>query len=174
MCPIDSETVQLLKRCTVKITALNCSTWGTGFLVAPRLILTCAHVVGLLSQSTFTIHWHDSDYCSEATILEIHPESDLALLGLTTTPADAIYVLLDNEIAIGDRLCTYGYGDDYSNGTPITFEYKGLTNDNAPSIKFEAGRIPPGLSGAPLLNQRTGRVCGIFRCVDDRDSESTE
>jgi hypothetical protein len=39
---------ELLQCCTIKITILSQIGWGTGFFVAPGLILTCAHVVKAL------------------------------------------------------------------------------------------------------------------------------
>lgn len=35
----------LLQDCTVKLLLPGRSGWGTGFFVAPRLLLTCAHGV---------------------------------------------------------------------------------------------------------------------------------
>ena len=35
-------------------------------------------------------------------------------------------------------------------------------------IKLKGGQVRPGLSGAPLLNQRTGKVCGVIRTTRDK------
>ena len=36
---------EYLAKCTVRLQAIGKSGYGTGFFVAPQLILTCAHVV---------------------------------------------------------------------------------------------------------------------------------
>jgi V8-like Glu-specific endopeptidase len=47
----------LLRRCTVKLSIPNSSGWGTGFFVAPDLILTCAHVVREATDSRVDVYY---------------------------------------------------------------------------------------------------------------------
>ena len=44
----------------------------------------------------------------------------------------------------------------------------GLNGDVPPKIKFSDGTARPGLSGAPLLNPATGKVCGVVKYTEDR------
>ena len=73
-------------------------------------------------------------------------------------------VMLDEKIESGDELYTFGYPDkDFEDGAPYTFEYEGMTGDWPPFMKFKQGQVRPGCSGAPLLNLRTGKVCGMLK-----------
>ncbi len=49
------------------------------------------------------------------------------------------------------------------NNRPATFHCEGFTGDEPGLIKFALRQVRPGMSGAPLLNQRTGKVCGIVK-----------
>ncbi|MBW4563114.1 MAG: hypothetical protein KME32_18585 [Mojavia pulchra JT2-VF2] len=40
-----------------------------------------------------------------------------------------------------------------------------------PIIKLKGGQVRPGLSGSPLLNQRTGKVCGVIKFTRNRNSD---
>jgi HEAT repeat protein len=76
---------------------------------------------------------------------------------------------LDAAIQSRDPLYLFGYPDqDFPNGCPVTFSCEGLTGDEPALIKFALGQVRPGISGAPLLNQRTGKVCGIVKFTRDR------
>src|SRR5262249_54205479 len=48
---------------------------------------------------------------------------------------------------------------------------EGLTGDEPPLIKFKLDQGRPGMSGAPLLNQRTGKVCGVVKFTRDRSTD---
>ena len=45
-----------------------------------------------------------------------------------------------------------------------------ILSTNPLSIKFTGGQAVLGLSGAPMLNERTGGVCGIIYGTRDRSS----
>ncbi len=47
-----------------------------------------------------------------------------------------------------------------------------LSHESARGSIFNLGQVRPGMSGSPLLNQRTGRVCAIVKFTRDRSSDS--
>jgi hypothetical protein len=152
-----------LQQCTVRLKVS--SGQGTGFFVAPGLILTCAHVVKGSDDKPINVFWQAQNLDYEATIerrLE-EPYLDLALLRLNTEVQSHPCIDFDESAPeLGDRLFSYGYPQDYPDGDSVTFEYEGESfKGNSPLYKLKAGHVNYGLSGSPLLNQRTGKVCGI-------------
>jgi CHASE2 domain-containing sensor protein len=179
MVQVDNRAAldDLLEKCTVKLTVANKAGWGTGFFVAPGKILTCAHVVKDAGSQALKVFWQTQEPV-EATVYGLFPDPfDLALLELKHPIAHHPCVYLDRvsktETAIqsGDELYTYGYPDDFPNGAPVTASCEGLTGDQPSIIKFKAGQIRPGLSGSPLLNRRTHKVCGIVKFTRDRSDD---
>ncbi|MBE9129375.1 MULTISPECIES: HEAT repeat domain-containing protein [unclassified Coleofasciculus] len=164
-----SQLEELLQQCTVKLTLPG--GWGTGFFVAPEWILTCAHVVQEVKGEPVRVRWQKQENWAKGVVERSLPEPyDLALLRVTP-PADANppCVYLDVTIQSRDSLYLFGYPDqDFPNGCPVTFNCEGLTGDEPALIKFKLGQVRPGMSGAPLLNQRTGKVCGIVKFTRDR------
>jgi len=163
-----TQLENLLQQCTVKLTLPDRMGWGTGFFVAPQWILTCAHVVQEVGHSV-QVQWQKREL--EAVVERSQPDPyDLALLRVTL-PIDANppCVYLDEEIQSRDPLYLFGYPDqDFPNGCPVTFSCEGLTGDEPALIKFALGQVRPGMSGSPLLNQRTRKVCGIVKFTRDR------
>lgn len=168
-----SQLEELLQRCTVKLTLLNQKSWGTGFFVAPEWILTCAHVVQKAEGEAIQVRWQNQENWAQAIVERSLPEPyDLALLRVKLpTNADLSCVYLDETIHSRDPLYLFGYPDrDFPNGCPVTFSCEGLTGDEPALIKFAVGQVRPGMSGSPLLNQRTGKVCGIVKFTRDRST----
>ncbi|MDX2228821.1 MAG: HEAT repeat domain-containing protein [Leptolyngbyaceae cyanobacterium bins.349] len=165
-----SQLEDLLQQCAVQITIPSQVGWGTGFFVAPGLILTCAHVIKAASANSVTV-FYSAKRQSYSAILESLPETneqvDLALLKLQDSTLTHPCVYLDEAIALNDQLYSYGYPDDFPDGALTTFQSEALTGGNS-FIKFKAGQVRPGMSGSPLLNQRTGMVCGIVKFTRDR------
>ncbi|WP_103669039.1 trypsin-like peptidase domain-containing protein [Pseudanabaena sp. BC1403] len=155
-----------LHTCTVKLSIDN--THGTGFFVAAGLILTCHHVVKNAGDRPIKVRWQNQEDFAVAKVLQSFPDPvDLALLQFETLEALAC-VELDGAIAAFDDLFAYGYPDIDPNGAPVTLRYDGLNGDVPPKIKFSDGRVRSGLSGAPLLNPATGKVCGVVKYTEDR------
>jgi hypothetical protein len=162
---------ELFRRCTVSIFT-SAGSQGTGFFVAPGLILTCAHVIQpekSAPQPTVTILWNQQTYRADIEQIRGYPYPDIALLNVANPNLpDHPYVSLDEEIEIADELYCYGYPDDYPDGDSVTLKYEGPTEKQGQLIKLKEGQVRPGLSGAPLLNTRTRRVCGIMKLTRDR------
>ena len=154
-----------LREYTVKIKAEGKS--GTGFFVAPGLILTCAHVVTEGDErkpiEAIKAYWQNIEYTAFVAQLPVDLNVDLALLQLEQSRSNNLCVFLDESINNGDSLYSFGYTDDYPNGDPRNFIYTDLTGDNPPLMTFGNEQVQPGFSGAPLLNQRTGKVCGLIK-----------
>lgn len=162
-----------LKECTVRLSHEGKKDHdGTGFFVAPGLILTCAHVFKKANGKQIYVWWQNQNY---AALMESLPEDtdkvDLALLKISVSLPDHPWVSLDESVKTRDPLYTFGYPDQYPNGDPGTFESEGLTGDKPPLLKFKEGQVRPGFSGSPLLNERTGKVCGIIKKTRDRSSD---
>ncbi|MBK9951629.1 MAG: trypsin-like peptidase domain-containing protein [Candidatus Competibacteraceae bacterium] len=163
----------LLRRCTVRLRVPQDESQGTGFWIAPGLLLTCAHVVETAHARSVTVEIARDREIYPGRLVEFLPKPfpDLALLccdGLRDHPC----VYLNSDIALGDSLYSYGYTDQYPRGDSATFAYEGPTDVGPGSLlKLKQGQSRPGLSGAPLLNLRTGGVCGIVKSSRDLDSD---
>lgn len=162
-----------LKQCTVRLSVTGGQGHGTGFFVAPGLILTCAHVVKGANSRLINVWWQSQNYTADIdSVPENIEKVDLALLKLKGSIPDHSWVSLDESAQVGDKLYSFGYTDEYPNGDPATFECEGFNGDRPPLLKFKEGQVRPGLSGSPVLNQRTGKVCGIVKKTRDRSIAS--
>jgi DNA polymerase III delta prime subunit len=164
---MEQSLYELLRQCTVRISLPGRTEHGTGFFVAPGLILTCAHVIKGPKQETGSVevYWGDQTY--SATIKTIQVETDLALLRISLTKHPCVYLQI--EVTPFDTLYSYGYTDDHPDGDPATFTLEGRNREG--QLKFKFGQVRPGLSGAPVLNARTGYVCGIVQLTRDRNND---
>ena len=168
---LEEELLELLRWCSVKIVVPGGH--GTGFFVATGMILTCAHVVEAIQKGTgsVTVYWESQSYTASIHnyLSELHPRlklqyPDLALLEVDTlvnTNHPCVY--LHPEAKLDDKMYSYGYTDEYSDGDPTTFTNEGWTDEQHLLLKFKEGQARPGLSGAAVLNRRTGGVCGIMK-----------
>lgn len=163
-------TPESLPPYTVRLKLIDGS--GTGFFVGQGLILTCLHVVkdARDNRETIEIIWQGQISGAKIINLPNLDGIDLALLQLNSS-LDHKYVDFDHDLQLTDKLYTFGYTNDYPNGDPSDFEYIGLTGDENPLIKFKLGQVQPGFSGSPLLNLRTGKVCGVVNKTRDEYSD---
>ena len=155
----------LLQQCTVKITVPG--GWGTGFFVATGLILTCAHVVRKAVDLQVTVSypaWRQPLSAIVKARADDGKTLELALIELSEPLPDHPCVLLDDEpVAIGQALYSYGYLESYTNAAPVRPVNEGLTGDMPPLLKLQGAQIEKGISGAALLNLKTGKVCGMVK-----------
>src|SRR5215469_11450074 len=161
----------LLHACTVKLVLPKLSQ-GTGFFVAPGVILTCAHVVDAAHKqsATLEVHWDAQMISAHIEEFRDAPSPDLALLrvNLPTHPC----VLLRGGAEPFSHLYSYGYPDNdpESAASSVTFESEGWAGRHQELLKFKLGQVRPGRSGSPLFNCETGSVCGIVQITMDRNS----
>jgi S1-C subfamily serine protease len=135
---------------------------GTGFVVAPRQIMTNQHVVEGCTAMTARLPGGQE---ITATVIAADAERDLALL---RTDADAGPVLPFRraaEMRRGESVVTYGFplaGLLSSGPTLTTGDVSALAGlgDNARQIQISAP-VQQGNSGGPLLDLR-GHVVGVI------------
>ncbi len=164
----------LLNDCTVRVKTKN--GYGTGFFISPGLILTCAHVI----ESAFKERSPISVYCryNQKTIsaeqmgaedVFTGPYPDIALLHVDVQ--DHPCVLLGTEFRAFTKFYSYGYTKDHPDGETTTVECEGTLEYGGTLIKLKDGQVKPGASGSPLLNKKTGAVCGMITNTRDRNSD---
>jgi len=165
---------ELLKGCTVRIRAEGGH--GTGFFVAPGLILTCAHVLAdaLKKNKAITVYCNFNQKTipvQQVGAEDIFPESypDLALLRVDLH--DHPCVLLGTKYQAFIDFFSYGYTQEHPNGESTTVECEGTLEDGGTLIKLKEGQVQPGSSGSPLLNTESGAVCGMIQLTRDRLSD---
>ncbi len=163
---------ELLKYCTVQLLPEpDGRSWGTGFFVSPGYILTCEHVVRGWDPMDINVRWGEDKAFTTAELVQSFPQHDLALLSFERqVPHPCVWLDADRQQL--DDLALFGYPDkDYPDGCPVTATDEGVTGGKRPEIKFKEGQIRPGISGASLLNCRTGKVCGMVKVTRQAGSD---
>ncbi|GAA1997014.1 trypsin-like peptidase domain-containing protein [Catenulispora subtropica] len=156
-----SALAELLRSATLR-TAPGFPRAGTGFFVAPGLILTCAHILTEPGdEPPDIVPWDWGDEVLDAKVVKDfrrhHSGLDLAVLA-TTDVVDHPVVAFAEPIEPGDELwsCWYPQGQDEDE------DVVRLTYDGSELLRTTDGRVSEGFSGAPVLNARTGGVCGVL------------
>lgn len=157
-----------LQKCTVRLRI--CSEQGTGFFVAPGLILTCAHVVAGAGSRSIDVFWKDEKQNYTAKVEQLRKDGtlDLALLRLETEmPNHPCVYFEQTSPEINDDLYIFGYpnerGADYSDGDSATFKYEGESYKGTVLWhKLSRGLIPSGFSGSPLTS--CAKLSVIWQC----------
>ena len=146
---------------------------GTGVVIDDKGdILTNLHVIH--STDRWVITFFDGS-TSEATVVNIQPENDLAVIRARTQPDDLKPATLastadlypgDTVVAVG---FPFGIGPSVSSGVVagLKREFDDPTEKDKPTltnlIQFTAA-VNPGNSGGPLVN-RDGEVVGIVTAI---------
>lgn len=160
---------QTLQSCTVKVQGAK---QGTGFFVGPGLIITALHLFkntpnSLPSYEGVKVHF-GGDIFPVIDLQRIEQDEFVDLAILRIEKGENPCVFLHGEVKLNDSLYAYGFPKDFPE--PSTFHYEGWAGKLNSLMKLKLGQVSPGLSGAPLLNLRTGGVCGLV--THTRDSLS--
>jgi hypothetical protein len=170
MRPSQENLDEQLRRCTVRVEGKE--PCGTGFFVAPQLILTCAHVVDQAQkQGTISVAWNDRQYGAQVEVMLDRRYPDLAVLRAGDLGTDHPCVYLQGGVKRGDTLYGWGFPRSYKDGDSLEADYEGPTGTREWRLKIKNGQVQPGFSGAPLLNRRTGGVCGVVKSTRDEASD---
>jgi len=161
----DNEVLERAWRSVARVNGLGCtaSQVGTGFVVAPGLIVTAAHVVAGLSAPEIGL----GGGIQTAAVVAFDPVSDLALLSADTGVVQALAL---TEAVAGQPVAVLAFDED---GMPETISSRilrpiraigkdiyGAAGDGRDALEVEAS-VGPGNSGAPLVDG-SGSVVGVL------------
>lgn len=158
---------------------------GTGFFVAPGVLLTCAHVItDRTAGIAEVVRSLDTEWIP-ATEFRVIPgtyrvndpgSADVVLLqAQAQANATVAHVVLHPAAEPGDPLWAYGYPSGrYRSGDSAILTLAGPSRrtEGAELLKTVQGPIAPGYSGGPVLNRRTGAVCGVVRYRDTEHGDT--
>ncbi|MGW4444500.1 trypsin-like peptidase domain-containing protein [Streptomyces sp. NPDC004682] len=153
------------------------SGFGTGFLVSGETVLTCAHVVyGHTSVEVVT-----GTRTVEADVVETVPAErgagavfgfpDLARLRLRS-PMPGIGVWLGDETPLpGHEVVVQGFSRNTleAGEQPDTLHLV-VAGQSSRFVRLQWDAVVQGFSGGPVLDLRTGRVCGLLKASRDERS----
>jgi hypothetical protein len=166
----SKELEHLLRDCTVRVR--NSNSTGTGFFVAPGYILTCLHVIEPENEQ-IDIFWHPNQTTYVAEVIERRSDPiDLVLLKISLTGHPCVYLDIKDPLPVQD-LHAFGYPQDpirsnqYSGGESIILSLRGSAypedTRNISRLRFLGDMVRYGFSGAPLLSQKSDKVCGMIQ-----------
>ncbi len=160
---------------------------GTGFLVAPGIVATCAHVLagrpealpGTVTARAAAGRELELETVREWYLREHAGGLDLALLR-APMEAGLPHVLLSGIVETGEMLWTFGHpAGKFRAGQSALFTAQGTSRLRAVDAhgrplggEWEPERVfgtpvGGGYSGSAVLSRRTGAVCGML-CLSDR------
>jgi len=142
---------------------------GTGFVVGPRLVVTCAHLVQGTSAIAVTLA---DGQVFRARVERLDPLNDLALLVTQGDLPPALPLDPSGRVEAGEPIAVTGFPSDPENpgGTQdwtVPGSMVGWVTRSSPSgervqMLQVAANIRPGHSGGPLYSLRDGRVLGVI------------
>lgn len=155
---------------------------GAGFLVAKRIVVTCAHAIiasGSKPGESVSVRFHGSKEDHRATILKEYWDEaqDVAFLQLQIELAELprpIRLCISGE-TINHQVKTFGYPEGHINGLNGSGTVTGILADenDRPLIQLDSGEISRSFSGAPLWDENFGSVIGMITSVVKEDSLNT-
>lgn len=176
----EDVAISLLSACSVRLDT-DAGPRGTAFFVAPGYAVTAAHVVGgvagllvRLTGGPGVWRGHVADarppLAGEVRSGSPYPAPDIALISIDDGPGHACALLGRKLPRLGTRVLAHGYTPTFD-GLSVTaetetFRLAGTLETPDPScrlLKLGQGEVTSGMSGAPVLELRTGEVIGMLR-----------
>ncbi len=160
---------QLLKASTVRVSTAGKAYEGMGFFFAPGLALTSAHVVAQAEGEMVQVFLAGEQHAVPAEVKYRFPE-DVGLVILQVQTTEVVpCAYLDADIKPGDQGYTFGCTGTSRKVHRVMVECEGMMG-SAIGISHLAGRSKHlQLNGSPILNQRTGKICGIVHTPRKQD-----
>jgi S1-C subfamily serine protease len=164
--PVDPATVAAAEHSVVKLVGLGCGgeVEGSGFVVAPGVVVTNAHVVAGVREPTVV----DASGQHRTTVVLFDPNEDLAVLKVPTL-RDPALATTTAAVAPGTAGAVLGYpggGPLHADDAVVLDEMIAVGQNiyNQGSVRRAiytlAADVQPGNSGGPLITA-DGRVAGI-------------
>ncbi|AMW08131.1 hypothetical protein A4E84_00325 [Streptomyces qaidamensis] len=185
---MDSSSTDRLAASVARIETQDGRTAGTGFIVAPGILLTCAHVVALAGEGPggrvrLVFPHLTGAPCTTAQVLHegwrAPDAEDIAVLHLEEdVPASGRPVRLGSAAGSrGHRVRAFGFPAQAPRGGHFAY---GLVGDLLPAEAgpeavlqlTDANDLTTGFSGGPLLDDVTGLVIGMVTSITHPDEQS--
>ncbi len=145
---------------------------GTGFFIAPGLVLTCAHLIedaesGDYPSSAVDVRWDGKHHAARVIRYGASPSPNLAVL--ETDLEDHPCAYLFESVRSDDTFyaCGFSAGED---GEAVGLLLEGV-EETGSTLKLKSVPLESSLSGAPVLNLRTGGVCAILNTAAGLSAE---
>ncbi len=176
--------MQDLEQSVIRILNDQDQTVGTGFVVADRLAVTCAHVVlaaGHNYDQPIRIQYYRNEDKQIVHVLKEgwSPPSadDVAFLQFETLPEGIVPVVLGSaQHCKGHPYQAFGFASLVAYDTrPVSDTLDGVASvrdkSKQPMLQLKGEEIDRGLSGSPVLDAKTDRVVGLIS--EYKDNERT-
>jgi hypothetical protein len=162
---------QLLNASTVRVSSTGKTFDGMGFFFAPGLALTSSQVVRQAEGESVQVYLQGEKHAIPAEVKYRFPEEvGLVILHVHSTQ-NMPCVYLDADIKPGDHGYMLGCTANSSKANRVMVACEGLMGGSI-GVAHLAGRSTSlKLNGAPILNQRTGKVCGIMHSTDKKGTK---
>ncbi|MEU4421802.1 trypsin-like peptidase domain-containing protein [Actinoplanes sp. NPDC024001] len=174
----QDNLVRLVRHCLVRVDATEGEP-GSGFWVAPGIVLTCAHVA---PRAQATITWQGRRFSGQ--VLQAAPDQrgpgilwpypDIAVITVPDMIDNDCVWLSEQLIPINTPLLLIGHSEIYDNDlTPhsASGKFAGSYGDQGQLWRFTGDEIAPGMSGGPVLDLARGTVCGLIKTTRKRHTE---
>lgn len=174
--PTSTSLSELYARVNSGVVRIETSTCdggsiGTGFLIAPNLVATVAHVVEDSAALSLTAGDHGSGGTTSGVVVGIDSQADLALIRTSRSLDGHVFTIAAHDPAVGQQVGAIGFPE----GEPMTLTtgiVSGLDRtvsiegvDRVGLIQTDAA-INPGNSGGPMMTE-DGRVYGLIDAVSN-------
>ena len=139
---------------------------GSGFFIRHDLIVTNIHVVASIQGKAITCREILVNQPKDYTVIGVvasDPEHDLVILKVDRQNPDVLQLSDSDTVILDDEVIAIG-----THGNKTSEIVKGTINRITPNLFRVKAALPPGFSGAPVLNN-DGDVVGI--CVTGGDNE---
>ena len=135
---------------------------GTGFFIAPRFIVTNAHVVD--GWDVATIEDSTGQHMT-AKVESLDEKNDLAVLSVETNMSQSFLILRIEGAELAEEVFTIGFPNPEIQGTNAKYTDGKISSDSGinDDRRFYQTTVPvqPGNSGGPLVNS-DGQVIGVM------------
>jgi S1-C subfamily serine protease len=154
------KAVESVRNATVLISdeVFGGSGRGTGVLIDPTHVLTCAHVVehGMADDALLMIYTHPLKQVYMGSVVAVDGRDDLAIVELSTPIALAKFPVFQDAVEVGESITVIG---NALGGMRWLFT-KGIISDVTERYLLTDAGINPGDSGGPWVNEK-GEIVGL-------------